>query len=106
MQSQIFAELAPYMDSPYASDFGNDYFGMIFQDGTCEQDVDFTKLDEVFNNHDEVSCEYSSGQKGLLLESELQSSGQQLPSPANVLAKDNGICRHRDSDMSHVQVNE
>ncbi|XP_044477706.1 protein NTM1-like 9 isoform X2 [Mangifera indica] len=104
MQSQIFAELAPYMDSPYASDFGNDYFGMIFQDGTCEQDVDFTKLDEVFNNHDEVSCEYSSGQKGLLLESELQSSGQQLPSPANVLAKDNGICRHRDSDMSHVQL--
>ncbi|XP_031274708.1 protein NTM1-like 9 isoform X2 [Pistacia vera] len=73
------------------------------KDGTSEQDVDFAELDEVFNNHDEVSCEDSSSQKDLLLESELLSSGQQLLSPANFFAKDNATYNHTDTEMSRLQ---
>ncbi|KAJ0048558.1 hypothetical protein Pint_14929 [Pistacia integerrima] len=73
------------------------------EDGTSEQDVDFTELDEVFNNHDEVSCEDSSSQKDLLLEGELLSSGQQLLSPANFFAKDNGTYNHTDTEISRLQ---
>lgn len=106
MQSH-YAELAPFMASPYASDFGNSNVELNFQGGTSEQEFDFTELlDEFFNNHDEVCCEDSSIQKDLLLESELQSSGQQLLSPANFFAKDNSICNHTDTEMSPVQVDK
>lgn len=51
VESQIKTELAPYADSPFASDFGNDHEGFHFQDGTSEKDVYLKEmLDELFNN--------------------------------------------------------
>ncbi|GMH29881.1 hypothetical protein Nepgr_031724 [Nepenthes gracilis] len=49
---QMPTEMAHYIDSLFASEFGNDQLGFYFQDGTREQDVCFLELmDEVFNNH-------------------------------------------------------
>ena len=47
MSSHFFEDLPLCMDSPYASDFGHDQNGFHFQDGTGEQDVSFSLLDEV-----------------------------------------------------------
>ncbi|KAM7278755.1 hypothetical protein ACFE04_005889 [Oxalis oulophora] len=51
MGPYIDAQLAQFMDFPYASDFGYDHNG--FQDGSSEQDVGLSELlDEVFPNND------------------------------------------------------
>lgn len=108
MQSQIHADIA-YMDSPFASDFGNDHFGLNFQDGADEQDVSIGELlDEVFNNQDEFSCAESIRQKELADKSEVQLPGQiymsQTISPGNFHIQDNGIRSDTDTDMSQVKV--
>lgn len=108
MQSQIHPDIAAYMDSPFASDFGNDHFGLNFKDGAGELDVPLTDLlDEVFNNPDEFSCAESISQKELAVKSEEQLPGQvymsQTMSPRNFHTQDNGTCSDPDTDMSQVQ---
>lgn len=108
VQSQIHPDIAAYMDSPFASDFGNDHFGLNFKDGAGELDVSLTELfDEVFNYQDEFSCAESINQKELDVKSEVQLPGQvympQTISPRNFHAQDNGTCSDTDTDMSQVQ---
>ena len=99
VQSRIPADLGCYIDSPYASDFGNDQNGLLFQDFSSERDVSITELlDDIFNNHDECSGEETS-QNNLGVERETQLSGQ-IPPPANSYVRDNGIY----SFMNNVQV--
>ncbi|KAF9667086.1 hypothetical protein SADUNF_Sadunf16G0296400 [Salix dunnii] len=98
VQSRIPADLGCYMDSPYASDFGNDQNGLLFQDFSSERDVSITELlDDIFNNHDECSGEETS-QNNLGVGRETQLSGQ-IPPPANSYVPDNGIY----SFMNNVQ---
>lgn len=102
-------DLGSLVDSPYGIDFGNDHFGLHFQDGTNEQDVSLSNLlDEVFNNHDEFSCEESKGQKELAIETNMQSPGEiymsQTISPENFHVKDNSTFSVTDTDMAQVQV--
>jgi len=90
MRSQIPADLGYYMDSPYASDFGNNQNGFSFLDGTSEQDVSLTELlDDYLNNHDDYSGEETSSQNTLGVGSETQLFGQ-VP-PGNFHVKDHGI---------------
>ncbi|KAL5764379.1 hypothetical protein ACOSQ2_016973 [Xanthoceras sorbifolium] len=107
-QSHIHAELASFMDLPYASDFGSDHHGLHFQDGTGEQDVSLTDLlDEVFNNHDEFYWVESPSRKETVVGRELQLPGKMLMSQAvsqdNIYVKDNGACRGRDTEMAQAQ---
>lgn len=109
VQAQIHPDIAAYMDSPFASDFGNDHFGLNFKDGAGELDVSLTELfDEVFNYQDEFSCAESINQKELDVKSEVQLPGQvympQTISPRNFHTQDNGTCSDTDTDMSQVQV--
>ncbi|CAN1779404.1 Protein NTM1-like 9 [Linum perenne] len=72
MQPQPYGDLGLHFDTHYDNDFGNDLNGFHFQDGTSEQDVSLTELlDEVFHNHDDLSCDETSSEKnpGLLPES-------------------------------------
>ncbi|XP_011004354.1 PREDICTED: uncharacterized protein LOC105110869 isoform X4 [Populus euphratica] len=90
MRSQIPADLGCYMDSPYASDFGNNQNGFSFQGGTSEQDVSFIELlDDYINNHGDYSGEETSSQNTLGVGSETQLFGQ-VP-PGNFHVKDHGI---------------
>jgi len=98
VQSHIPADLGCYIDSPYASDFGNDQNGFPFQDVSIEQDVSITELlDGFFNNHDECSGEETS-KNNLGVGIEAQLCGQ-IP-PGNSYAPDNGIY----SFMNNLQV--
>ncbi|XVF10261.1 hypothetical protein REPUB_Repub07fG0167200 [Reevesia pubescens] len=70
MNSHFFEDLPLCMDSPYASDFGHDQNGFHFQDGTSEQDVSFSLLEDVSNNHHD-SCDNDSEMPQLQYESEI-----------------------------------
>ncbi|XP_042489700.1 protein NTM1-like 9 [Macadamia integrifolia] len=52
LQSEMFSgQGLPYMNSPFADNFGNNNSGQGFQDGTSEQDVSISEfLDAVINN--------------------------------------------------------
>uniref|UniRef100_A0A5B6YH27 NAC domain-containing protein n=1 Tax=Davidia involucrata TaxID=16924 RepID=A0A5B6YH27_DAVIN len=110
LPSQIHTELGPYMDSPFANDFGNDHNGLHFQDGTCEQDVCLTELLEALQNHDENSCEESTSQKNSAVGSETQMPGHVplLPqgSPENSYLKDRGFYSDMDADMTQAQYDQ
>ncbi|TYH28035.1 hypothetical protein ES288_A02G112900v1 [Gossypium darwinii] len=94
MNSQFFEDLPPYMDSPYASDFGHDQNGFHFQDGTSKQDISFPLLDEALNNHDNFS-EESNSWKNLVAGTEMPLSGNAFISkampPETSYVKENGI---------------
>lgn len=109
LRSQYHTELPPYADSPFACEFGNDYNGLNFQDGTDEQDVYLTELlGEVFNNHDEHSCEESTSQKNSVIGSETC-----LPSdnifmlteghPGNPHVEGNGVYSDTDAEVAQMQ---
>lgn len=99
----IQADLGFYMDSPYASDFGNDHNEFYFQDGISEQDVSLTDLlDEVFNNNDECSGEESVSQKNLDVGSEIQLFSR--VQPVNFQVTDNGTYSDADTEMAQPQV--
>ncbi|KAI5605967.1 hypothetical protein BDE02_01G388600 [Populus trichocarpa] len=101
VQSHIPADLGCYIDSPYASDFGNDQNGFPFQDVSIEQDVSITELlDRFFNNHDECSGEETS-KNNLGVGSETQLCGQ-IP-PGNSYAPDNGIYSFM-NNLQHVSL--
>ncbi|KAJ6293372.1 hypothetical protein OIU78_025363 [Salix suchowensis] len=90
VRSQIPAELGYFMDSLYASDFGNSQNGFSFQDGTSEQDVSLTELlDDFINNQDDCSGEETSSWNTLGFGSETQLCGQ-IPS-GNFHVKDHGV---------------
>lgn len=97
------------MGSPFPSDFGNYNNGLHFQDGTCEQDVSLTELlDGVCNNHYESSCEESTSQKNLVVDSETYLSDhafmlQDMP-PENLWL--NGSFGDIDAKMAQVWVKE
>ncbi|XP_043712371.1 protein NTM1-like 9 [Telopea speciosissima] len=65
LQSEMCTGLGlPYMNFPFADDFGKNHNGLGFQDGTSEQDVSISEfLDAVINNQDEYSCEESTSLK-------------------------------------------
>ncbi|XWS48704.1 hypothetical protein CRYUN_Cryun13aG0099200 [Craigia yunnanensis] len=106
MNSHFFDDLPLCIDSPYASDFGHDQNGFHFQDGTSEQDVSFSLLDEISNNHDD-SCEESNTQKNLVAGTEMPLSGNALISktmpPETSYLKENGIYSDTDTEMSQLQ---
>ncbi|OMP02741.1 No apical meristem (NAM) protein [Corchorus olitorius] len=103
MNSHIFEELPLCMDSPYASDFGHDPSGFHFQDGTGEQDVSFSLLDEVLNNHDEVL----NSQKNMVAGTEMPFSGHMsMPKtvpPETSYLKQNGMYMDTDTEMGKLQ---
>ncbi|GAV75125.1 NAM domain-containing protein [Cephalotus follicularis] len=89
MQSHIQADLAYYMDSPYANDFGNSQIGLQFHDGSDQQEVSLTDLlNDVFNNHDVCSGEDLTSKKN---------------SVENYYAKGNDKCGDTDTEMSQLQ---
>ncbi|MBA0678142.1 hypothetical protein Goari_019504, partial [Gossypium aridum] len=94
MNSHFFEDLPPYMDSPYASDFGHDQNGFDFQDGTSKQDISFPLLDEALNNRDNFS-EESNSWKNLVAGTEMPLSGNAFISkampPETSYVKENGI---------------
>lgn len=97
----------PFMDSLYASDFGNVHNEIPFQDGTGEQDVSISEiLDEFYNNHED-SCEESTCQKNSVAASEVNQSvnafmPQTLPLESFYVI-DNGTCSGTDTEMPQVQ---
>ena len=107
MNSHFFDDLPLCMDSPYASDFGHDQNGFHFQDGTSKEDVSFSLLDEVSNNHDD-SCEESNTQKNSVAGTEMPLSGNAFISktmpPETSYLKENGIYSDTDTEMSQLQV--
>ncbi|XP_039056690.1 NAC domain-containing protein 14-like [Hibiscus syriacus] len=70
MNSHLFEDLPLCLDFPYASDFGHDQNGFHFNDGTSAQDVSFSLLDDVLNNHYD-SCGESSSQKNSVAGTEM-----------------------------------
>ncbi|KAM7531515.1 hypothetical protein LguiB_034925 [Lonicera macranthoides] len=105
LPSQIQTELRVYMDSPFADNFGNDHNGFHFQDGTCEQDASLTELLEVLQNHDELSCEDSNGQKNSGFGSENQMCGNIHWFPHALPGdKDQGFYNDADTDMGQMQM--
>lgn len=99
------------MDALYASDFGSNSNGLLFQDGTGEQDLCLTELlDEVFNNQDECSGEESTSQKNLILQNEMHLSGNTCPlqtvPPENAAFKENGTYGDGDPDIAPQLVKE
>ncbi|XVE58203.1 hypothetical protein DITRI_Ditri04bG0151200 [Diplodiscus trichospermus] len=105
--NSYFLEDPPFrVDSPYATDFGYDQNGFHFQDGTSEQDVSFSLLDEVSNNHDD-SLEESISQKKSVAGTEMPLSGNAfisgtIPSEASYL-KENGIYSDTMTEMLQLQ---
>ncbi|CAL1386639.1 unnamed protein product [Linum trigynum] len=69
MQPNPYGDLGLGFEPQYANDFGDDLNGLLFQDGTSEQDLSLTELlDEVFNGHDDWSCEVASSEKKPVLQ--------------------------------------
>ncbi|CAK7357512.1 unnamed protein product [Dovyalis caffra] len=102
MRSHIPADLGYYINSPYASDFGNNQNGFPFQDGTSEQDVSLTELlDDFFNNNDECSGEETTSRNNLGTGSEAQLSDQ-IP-PGNFDVKDNDINSFMNNAVAQAQ---
>ncbi|XP_043715672.1 protein NTM1-like 9 isoform X2 [Telopea speciosissima] len=64
-QSEMCSSLGlPQMNLAFADDFGNNNNGLVFQDGTSEQDVSISEfLDAVINDQDEYSFEESASLK-------------------------------------------
>ncbi|GMJ00487.1 hypothetical protein HRI_003717800 [Hibiscus trionum] len=106
MNSHLFEDLPLCMDSPYASDFGHDQNGFHFHDGTREQDVPFSLLDDVFNNHYD-SCGESNTQKNSVAGTEMPLSGNSFIPRATPLEtsylKENGMFTDTGTEMPQLQ---
>ncbi|XVF53222.1 hypothetical protein PTKIN_Ptkin05aG0082700 [Pterospermum kingtungense] len=104
--SHFFEDLPPCMDSPYASDFGHDQNEFHFQDGTGEQDLSFSLLDEVLNNLDDSYIE-SNHQKNSVAGTEIPLSGNLFISktipPETAYLKQNGIYSEAETEMQQLQ---
>lgn len=78
LHSQIDIGPPPYMDSPFASDFGNDDNEFHFRDGTVELEKSLSELlDEVFHNNDEISCGESTSQNNSVVGQDVHQSAQE-----------------------------
>ncbi|XVF12816.1 hypothetical protein REPUB_Repub08aG0152700 [Reevesia pubescens] len=103
MNSHFFEDLPLCMDSPYASDFGHDQNGFHFQDGTGEQDVSFSLLDDVLNNRYD-SCEELNSQKKSV---RMPLSGNAFISktipPETSYLKESGFYSDTDTEMPQLQ---
>ncbi|XWS50213.1 hypothetical protein CRYUN_Cryun12cG0069600 [Craigia yunnanensis] len=108
MNSLFFEDLPFCMDSPYASDFGHDQNEFHFLDGTGEQDVSFSLLDEVLNNHDD-SCEESNSRKNSVAGTVMPLSGNVFISktipPETSYLKQNSIYSDGHTEMPQLQYN-
>ncbi|GMJ06312.1 hypothetical protein HRI_004300400 [Hibiscus trionum] len=106
MNSQLFEDMPLCMDSPYASDFGHDQNGFHFHDGTSEQDVSFSLLDEVFNNHYD-SCGESNTQKNSVAGTEMPLFDNSIISKATLpetsYLKENGIFVDTGAEIPQLQ---
>ncbi|XP_039050805.1 protein NTM1-like 9 isoform X2 [Hibiscus syriacus] len=102
MKSYFFDDLPLCMDSPYANDFGHDQNGYQFQDGSCEQDLSFSLLDAVLNNHDDL-CAELNGQKSSFPGTGMPLSDSLFISPETSYLKENGIYSDADAKMLQQQ---
>uniref|UniRef100_A0A2P2KC35 NAC domain-containing protein n=1 Tax=Rhizophora mucronata TaxID=61149 RepID=A0A2P2KC35_RHIMU len=101
MPSNIHADFAYHIDTPFASDFGNHDIGFHFQDGTGEQDVSLANLfNDVFNSHDECSCEDSTGQRDSVIGNETKMGGHW----PYFNFEDNLTYNNASTDMALIQV--
>lgn len=95
-QSHIHAELPYYMGSPFANDFGNYQDGLLFQDGTSEQDI---SLSDLLGDSCEESSQRNSvaGSDGQLLQS--------IPAAAGISITDIGpYYNEHQTEMAKPQV--
>ncbi|GMI71642.1 calmodulin-binding NAC protein, NAC transcription factor-like 9 [Hibiscus trionum] len=102
MNSHFFDDLPLSMDSPYANDFGHDQNGYQFQDGTSEQDLSFSLLDEVLNKHNDL-CVESNGQKSSFPGTGMPFSDSLFISPETSYLKQNDIYSDADAKMLQQQ---
>ncbi|KAK9274973.1 hypothetical protein L1049_022230 [Liquidambar formosana] len=106
LQSMMDTELAPFIDSPFAGDFGNCHDGLPFQDGTSEPDVSLTELLDGFFKYEEWSAEESNSQKNLAGGSETKMSGHIGPlsdkQPETSFVKEG--CSYADTDAEIGQI--
>ncbi|KAK8502425.1 hypothetical protein V6N13_130531 [Hibiscus sabdariffa] len=106
MNSHLFEDLPLCMDSPYATDFGHDQNGFHFHDGTREQDVSFSLLDDVFNNHYD-SCGESNTEKNSVAGTDMPLSGNlfipKATPPENSYLKENGMFTDTVTEMPQLQ---
>ncbi|KAK8521056.1 hypothetical protein V6N13_077180 [Hibiscus sabdariffa] len=106
MNTHLFEDLPLCMDSPYASDFGHDQNGFHFHDGTSEQDVSFSLLDDVFNNHYD-SCGESNTQKSSVAGTEMplfdNSFISKATAPETSYLKENGIFIDTGAEIPQLQ---
>ncbi|KAE8717487.1 NAC domain-containing protein 78, putative isoform 2 [Hibiscus syriacus] len=98
MNSHFFDDLPLCMDFPYANEFGHDLNEYQFQDGTNEQDLSFSLLDEVLNKHDDL-CVESNDQKSLFPGSGMPLYDNLFISPETSYLKQNGIYSDADAKM-------
>ncbi|KAK9020718.1 hypothetical protein V6N11_010735 [Hibiscus sabdariffa] len=108
MNSHLFEDLPLCMDSPYASDFGHDQNGFHFHDGTREQDVSFSLLNDVFNNHyDSCGESKSNTEKNSVAGTDMPLSGHSfIPKttpPENSHLKENGMFTDTVTEMPQLQ---
>ncbi|KAL5551453.1 hypothetical protein UlMin_001629 [Ulmus minor] len=97
------SEPVHYVDSPFASDFGNDNNGFHFTDGTSVQDLSLTELlDEVLQNNYESSCEDSNSQKNLVVGREANLSGP-VQTPMSLPAGSANYGSYSDTDTEMAQ---
>ncbi|GMI96283.1 NAC 014 [Hibiscus trionum] len=102
MNSCFFDDLPLCLDSPYGNDFGHDQNGYQFQDGTREQDLSFSLLDEVLNNDDDL-CMELNGQKSSFPGTGMPLSDSLFISPETSGLKQNGMYSDADSKMLQQQ---
>ncbi|KAL5551454.1 hypothetical protein UlMin_001630 [Ulmus minor] len=97
------SEPVRYVDSPFASDFGNDINGFHFTDGTSVEDLSLTELlDEVLQNNYESSCEDSNSQKNLVVGREANLSGP-VQTPMSLPAGSANYGSYSDTDTEMAQ---
>ncbi|XP_039022832.1 NAC domain-containing protein 14-like isoform X4 [Hibiscus syriacus] len=106
MNSHLFEDLPHCIYSPYANEFGHDQNGFHFNDGTSAQDVSFSLLDDVLNNHYD-SCGESSSQKNSVAGTEMplfdNSFISKATQPETSYLKENGIFTDTNTEMPQLQ---
>ncbi|XP_039063348.1 protein NTM1-like 9 isoform X2 [Hibiscus syriacus] len=103
MNLYFFDDLPLCMDSPYENDFGHDQNRYKFQDGSSEQDLSFSLLDAVLNNHDDL-CTELNGQESSFPGTGMPLSDGLFISPETSYLKENGIYSDEDAKMLQMQT--
>ncbi|KAL2518462.1 Protein NTM1-like 9 [Abeliophyllum distichum] len=67
LPSLNYTDLGACIGSPFADDFGDDHYGLHFQDGSSEQDVSLSELFEVLQKRDNCSYEEPTSHKNSIM---------------------------------------